>query len=164
MAPVSVTVRPLEPDDLPDVKAIFAQSVAHHAALDPLFAKTPDAPETWGDYVLGLSHDTPEARVLVALTEGGAVGYVIGRVTELPPIYPNRRIGFVSNIAVDADHRRLGVGRALFEALRAWFVEQAVDHIELNVATSNPLSMGYWAAMGGRAHTVGMVIELSRDA
>jgi ribosomal protein S18 acetylase RimI-like enzyme len=54
---------------------------------------------------------------------------------------------------VDPAARRSGVGQALFDALKAWFRERGASHLELAVAHNNPVSQGFWRAVGCTDYT-----------
>jgi hypothetical protein len=40
------------------------------------------------------------------------------------------------------------VGRALFEALKVWFREKGVSHIQLEAGHNNPTSQAPWQTIG----------------
>jgi ribosomal protein S18 acetylase RimI-like enzyme len=155
-----ITIRELEKEDLPHVKAIFREFVRYHENWDAIFQKIEAAEEAWGDYILESHTKVEDSRALVAELNGKIVGYCVGHVTEKPPIYAEKLIGEVENIAVKAGYKRRGIGERLFRAMKDWFVERGVCHVELEAATANPQSMGFWGKMGGREFTKRMVIEI----
>jgi hypothetical protein len=66
----------------------------------------------------------------------------------------------VENIAVKAGNKRREIGERLFRVMKDWFVERGVFHVELEAATANLQSVGFWGKMGGREFTKRMVIEI----
>jgi GNAT superfamily N-acetyltransferase len=156
-----ITVRELERGDLPHVKVIFQEFVRYHENWDGIFRKIEAAEEAWGDYILESHTEVEDSRALVAELNGKIVGYCVGHVIEKPPIYAEKLIGEVENIAVRAGYKRRGIGERLFRAMKDWFVEHGVYHIELEAATANPQSVGFWGKMGGREFIKRMVIELA---
>ncbi len=86
--------------------------------------------EPWSQASLEEELTNPAAVFLVALGEGGEVlGYagmhdIVGE-------------GYVSNIAVFPEFRRMGAGKALVEALLRYGMEHRLDLITLEVRCSN---------------------------
>lgn len=155
-----VNIRELRQGDLPEVKAIFREFVQYHERWDSIFEKVDSAEEVWGNYVQESQQHDENCRVLVAEFEGNVVGYCLGRVVEKPPIYRERLIGEVGNIAVKEGYRRRGIGGSLFTAIREWCKERGVSHIEIEAATANPQSVSFWNKMGGREFIKRMEIRI----
>jgi ribosomal protein S18 acetylase RimI-like enzyme len=119
----------------------------HHAALDERFRPAPDGEEHWENVLRDWIRDD-DTRVLVADAEGQLVGYIIGMMRENPPVLLPPVYGLVSDICVDPAWRQRGIGRRLFEALKDWFTEKELSTVQLNVAHTNPVSQGFWRAVG----------------
>jgi ribosomal protein S18 acetylase RimI-like enzyme len=132
-----------------------------HENWDAIFHKIEAAEESWGDHILESHTKVEDTRALVAELTGKIVGYCMGHVTKKPPIYAEKLIGEVENIAVKEGYKRRGIGETLFQAMKDWFVERGVCHVELEAATANPQSVGFWGKMGGREFMKRMVIELA---
>jgi ribosomal protein S18 acetylase RimI-like enzyme len=157
---MEVIIRELKEEDLPQVKAIFGEFVAYHQQWDAIFEKIASASEMWGDYVYGSHTQDESCRVLIAERGGHIVGYCMGRIAQKPPIYQARTIGEIRNIAVKEGHKRQGIGGKLFTTIREWFTEHNVDHIEIEAATANPQSVGFWGKMGAREFIKKMEIRI----
>jgi ribosomal protein S18 acetylase RimI-like enzyme len=146
-------VRTCTAEDLPQVVPIFEEFVAYHADLDGYFEKVDGHGDMFASWVESLL-DAPDARALVAEapSEAGGrsqvVGYGLGRIQELPPLYPDPRYGYVDNIGVTEPWQRRGVGAQLFAELRRWFQERGVRRVELFAALGNPKSTRFWRKMG----------------
>ena len=160
IGPMEITIRELKKEDLPHVKVIFHEFVRYHEQWDAIFQKVEAAEGAWGDYILESHTQIEDSRVLVAELDDKIVGYCVGHVVEKPPIYAERLIGEVGNIAVKEEYKRRGIGERLFRAMKDWLIERGVCHVELEAATANPQSVGFWGKMGGREFIKRMVIEL----
>jgi GNAT superfamily N-acetyltransferase len=74
-----------------------------------------------------------------------AIGLAEGSVINPAPVFDLGRVLHIHALYVDRDHRRLGVGRALLEALLDWGRGQGCVEAELNVlvgSTARPLYEG----------------------
>jgi ribosomal protein S18 acetylase RimI-like enzyme len=157
---MEVIIRELKKQDLPEVKAIFGEFVRYHQQCDIVFEKIASANEMWGDYVYRSHTQDENCRFLVAELDGHIIGYCLGRIAQKPPIYQAKMIGEIGNIAVKEGYKRQGIGGKLFTTIREWFIEHSVDHIEIEAATANPQSVGFWEKMGGRAFIKKMEIQI----
>jgi len=152
-------------DDIDAVAHLWQGLVAYHHALDD--ALPPAVPQGARRYARRLTDrlDDPMARVFVAELEGEIVGYVLGVVVDLAPeMFAQQPNGFLADIFVAAEHRRCGIGRALVEALTAWFREQGLHHFEWHVAARNEGSLAFWRSLGGRELMVRMRANLDGES
>jgi ribosomal-protein-alanine N-acetyltransferase len=83
--------------------------------------------------------------LLVAETGGQVVGYVITRRTVLGGL---RRYGHVVSLAVEASHRRQGIGRRLMEAALAHLAQRRVATVGLEVRLSNRAAQALYEQLG----------------
>lgn len=102
---MQVTIRELEEKDLPQVKIIFSEFVRYHEQRDAILEKIDAAEEAWGSYVFQSQAKDETCRVLVAELGTEIVGYCVGHIVEKPPIYQEKLIGEVSNIALTTPHK-----------------------------------------------------------
>ena len=86
--------------------------------------------------------------ILVAESGGELVGQIIGLLRDPYLCFEPERFGYVTDVVVHPAARRNGIGRALFNALQAWFRERGARHIELQVAHNNRVSQAFWRAVG----------------
>lgn len=85
---------------------------------------------------------------LAAFDEDEPVGQLIAY--ELIRRHGDGRMMFVYEIGVRADYRRRGVGRGLFESLRALCSERSISRAFLMTNESNPAAMAFYESLGAR--------------
>jgi ribosomal protein S18 acetylase RimI-like enzyme len=150
MATASVQVRPARYTDHGAVAAIFDEFMALHHGWRPNFFRptligfTPAIFQRW--------LDEPDALNLVAEIGGSVAGYTrAGRYSGFSNefIFPRRGV-HVGVLAVAAQARRQGIGRALFEAVEEWAKAWEAEAIGLDMAPLNAAARAFYEALGYR--------------
>src|ERR1700729_2615157 len=130
----SVSVRRATPEDAEAILFIFMQSAELHARLDPERNHVPGRDEILERYRMGGQHpeDSIAAVTLVAEEAGQVVGFLDARLTKpFDPMYRPTTYCFIADIAVAADQRSQGVGRALMRAAEQWAAEHGAEFVLL---------------------------------
>ncbi len=144
-----VVIRPARLADLPEILTLWRQLQDINAAVDPRLTLSGSAPDWMADF-LREQMDNPNAAVLVALTGADppvVVGYTLGQILRRPTL-ADGDCGYVADLCVRENRRGQGIGRRLYERLRAWFVGQGLTAIEVQVVRANPASQAFWRKMG----------------
>jgi len=147
---VDFVVRPGTEEDLPAMLRLWRKMMDFHARLESRFRPLPPpaGEQAWEKHLRKDVWGNEDWCVLVAEADGKLVGQIIGMLRDTVPVFEPARYGHVTDIVVDPPAWRSGVGRALFEALKAWFRERGSSHLQLTVAYGNPVSQTFWRAMG----------------
>ena len=159
-----LVIRLVKPEDIDAVARLWEALVAYHRQLDA--SLPPAAPQGARRYARRLIDrmDDPMSRVLIAEVKGEVIGYVLGVVVDLAPeMFSQEASGFLADIYVDAAYRRMGVGKALVEALVAWFHEKGLRYYEWHVAARNEDSLAFWRSMSGREVMLRMRAEVDNN-
>jgi ribosomal protein S18 acetylase RimI-like enzyme len=135
--------------DRETIGLLWRELMAYHRALDARFTIAPDGEQKYLRHVQEMMRSR-NARVLVAeeIHSGEIVAYLMGELQSRPPIAMPGLYGFISDICVQQTWRHRGVGKALFEEIRRWFIARKATAIELYIAEANPGATAFWQAMG----------------
>lgn len=144
----AVKVRRGHSGDLDAIGLLWLQLMEYHAVRDPRFRARENGLESFRELLATQVLRRRDNVLFVAEFEGRVVGFMVARVDSAGPIYEDSEFGYVSDACVDESARRLGVGRALYEASRAWFRTRGVSNVRVSVATANPLARAFWSDMG----------------
>jgi ribosomal protein S18 acetylase RimI-like enzyme len=144
------TIRLATKKDLPEMRRLWREMMDVHARCEPRFRPLPppEGERAWEQHMREDVLGNEECCIFVAEAEGRLIGQMMGMLHDPYPVFEPGRYGYVTDVAVDPAARRSGVGRALFEALKAWFRAQGVTYLQLMVAHHNPISQAFWRALG----------------
>ena len=103
-----------------------------------LFAPPGAQPPTWDPHAaaqrLADAIEAADAEVLVAESDGAIAG-ICTVYDDFESVRFGRR-AWVEDLAVDADQRSRGIGKALLDAAKDWGRERGATHLELDSATA----------------------------
>jgi GNAT superfamily N-acetyltransferase len=149
--PPRVQIRRARRDDIPTLAALELALPQHHG-LSPVFSAgavptLEEAREEWeADF------DDPDFAVFVAEHDGNVIGSALGCSLEKSSLHSGLtrpdRAGFLGFAAVFPEHRGLGAGRALGEAVIWWATESGYPCIVTDWRVTNLLSSRTWPALG----------------
>ena len=94
----------------------------------------------WSENVLSSELKNPLSLWVVATNDGAVIGYVGAQIV------PDE--ADMMNLAVDAQYRRQGIGKALVEHLIASLQERMVRSLSLEVRVSNAPAVSLYEGMG----------------
>jgi len=156
-----VIIRRVEPRDEEAIARMWRTLSDYHVGLDRrLPVPTDGAAKQYAARLLE-QRDDPSTRAFVAEVDGQVVGYLLGAVIDLQSdLFEYVDTGFIADIYVDPGHRRRGIARRLVETINGWFADEGVRHVEWQAAVANADAIHFWEALGGRAITVRMRVEL----
>ncbi|MBQ6331873.1 MAG: GNAT family N-acetyltransferase [Clostridia bacterium] len=142
-------IRRAEEKDAPRISALLKQVLEVHAAVRPDMYRSGTQKYSEAD-VLKLLAD-PDCVLFVETDETDrTVGYAICFVHEIRDdgIIVGRRELYIDDLCVDECERKSGVGKRLFERVKAYAKENGFDWITLNVWNDNVNALAFYRKMG----------------
>ena len=142
-------IREARSADREAIGVLWRELMSYHRALDSRFTIAPDGQHKYVRHTMDMMRSR-NAMVLIAedISSGEVIGYLMGELQTRPAIAMPGLYGFVSDICVHEAWRHRGIGSALFEELRRWFISRKAQAIELYIAEENSTSFAFWSAMG----------------
>lgn len=145
-------IRPVDPDEIEAlVDQLWVPLAEEMERVNSYHALTDDAREKVLAYKRDLV-ESDEARTLVAVESGTLLGYVSAEVQPSAPIFRRGDDLYVSEVYVDEDHRRGGIGSDLLDAIAAWGREKGCETASVDVDVANAAARDLYEAIGFR-HT-----------
>jgi GNAT superfamily N-acetyltransferase len=97
------------------------------------------------------------AHVTIATLGSEIVGFIAARIRTLPPYFGRGQVGVITEVFVADEHRSLGIGRRMLDHTRAWYQENAVRRIELQVVAENPDGLRFYESLGWHRELIQLV-------
>ena len=82
-------------------------------------------------------------------SDNALIGGIIGRIDCVE----DHQYGIVEDIALDAHTYHAGLGRGLWQSLKAWFTEKNAEHILVHIPRYYPVEQAFWRALGAKEWT-----------
>ena len=154
-------IRPATREDLPALGTLGAMLVRAHYEFDRARFMAP-RPQTERGYAsfLGSQLDDEEAVVLVAERERAIVGYIYASLEPANWKELREAAGFVHDVVVAEDGRRLGVASALMRQAIDWLREHGAPRVMLWTASPNDPAQRLFEGLGFRRTMIEMTLEL----
>ncbi|MEI6054365.1 MAG: GNAT family N-acetyltransferase [Candidatus Saccharibacteria bacterium] len=140
-------IRNINSEDYESVREIITQVHNLHFDNRPDLYKK-DNPFN-KEYFESLSSDNNS--ILLAAEDGGSIiGICIATVKEVTdsPVHKERRYICIEDICVDEKHRRLGIGKRLYDEIVNIAKRLKADGIELTVFSFNKDAMSFYERLG----------------
>jgi ribosomal protein S18 acetylase RimI-like enzyme len=152
-------IRPGRREDAPATARLWMRSAEEHAAYDPIYATSPDAEKTMRRFLADLANGRHSFLFVAVCGDERVIGFVSGELREGSPTFHSKTWASVDDVYVAADHRSMGVGRALLENVRTWARERGADGVSLQVAAANERGRKFYEELGFREISVYEVLE-----
>lgn len=150
MPDFTVDIRPATYADFAPVARLIDEMSAQHHLWEPAVFRPAALGLTEAIFQTWL--DRPETLHIVAVLGGAVLGYAsadrwANSGSELT--YPRRRVN-VGIIGVSRDHRRAGIGRALFRSIEEWAEDYGAEAVSLYMSPHNEAAKAFYDALGYR--------------
>ena len=159
------TVRNAHSSDKDAIAGLWVELIRMHRAQDSRFTLAPNAEKIYARHAQEMIRSR-DGYVFVALENatGQIVGFIMGDLQNRPAYSLPGRYGFISDVYVLEPHRHSGIGRALFAAIKAAFVERKADAIQLYAAEANANGLAFWESLGMEPFLRLYHLELSTES
>ena len=92
--------------------------------------------------------------VFVAVENKKIVGMIIGKRYNAISISKYKRKGYMSNLYIDKNYRKKGIGKKLLLHTLKWLKKQGVKHVSLEIHTNNSAAQNLSHKIGFKDYTI----------
>jgi len=82
--------------------------------------------------------------LIVSILDGKINGYALAGLSSRPPIFKDRKVGFIYDVYVEEKFRKRGIGKELLEEMFNWLKSNKIKNVELSVHAMNALGNKVW--------------------
>ncbi|OLS32757.1 MAG: putative N-acetyltransferase [Candidatus Heimdallarchaeota archaeon AB_125] len=137
-----------EKEDIKEIVKIWVETIDWHAKFDEDFTLDKDG-KTNFSFMVSKALYEPTQVVFVAKSGNKVIGFLYGFTKKHSGFFKKRVIAHISDIAVDDDFRRLGIGSKLMEKFEKDFArENQADELTLYVHLLNESGVKFYEKLG----------------
>jgi ribosomal protein S18 acetylase RimI-like enzyme len=104
--------------------------------------------------------DKKKNLVLVAEENGNIMGYLLGLIKDVPPVFKKAKFLFVLDFVVSKKYRGHGVGTLLMKETEKILKKRKISMIMLEVHVKNKNAQGFYNKLGFKGHTFHILKEI----
>ena len=157
----ALAIRRATKQDLPALGVLGALLLRTHHDFDPQRFMAPGAdPERGYAWFLGTQLSSDDVAIFVAERDGTVVGYVYAGIEPLSWKELRDEAGYIHDLLVADEARRLGVGEALLDAALAGLRGRGMPRVVVGTAAQNETARRLFERRGFRATMIEMTLEL----
>lgn len=148
--------------NLNDIEQVTKYGIAlleQHSHFDPYFTPTKTADKVYRNF-LEKSLSADDRFLLVAEKNGKLIGYTAAEIQARSPIFQITKNGYINDVFVEPEYRKLGIARKFLTELKGWFQSKDIDYVELSVLTKNEIGKKAWAKFGFDAYEIKERVEM----
>jgi GNAT superfamily N-acetyltransferase len=139
-------VRRARPADKPCLLDLWLRLSADGQAADPRYVLSPHAAEIANVFVEGWA--TGSQPTWVIEVSGEVVAFIVSKPAAAHPVLDVPASLVITDAYVLDEHRRLGLGRLLYETVRDFAVSEGFRTIEVGTLTKDHRAVSFWRSVG----------------
>jgi ribosomal protein S18 acetylase RimI-like enzyme len=142
-----VKVREAREDELLKAGELWSEFMQFNGRFDASFSIKDKAKDIFSKEMSD-KYPASDFRLAVAENDNGLIGFCFSYISRKPKYFKIERFGFIGDLYVKPECRRLGVGHDLVKDALNFFAKKRVNQIELLVAVKNDDAIKFWEAIG----------------
>jgi len=149
-------IREATKDDEPKIKELIEKLHAFEMPMEELYASRPDTAERNMRFFKRMIKND-NGTIFVAEVDNQIVGYAVCWIAKRPPyLYKVDRIGYISDVFVEEQYRRRGIGSALLGKILEWFKNKNIKYVELSVLVKNEKAIKFYEKHGFKVYSLNL--------
>lgn len=145
--PPKLKTRRASSDDFPAIGRLWKAMMDRHQQGDARFTLERGAATAFQRYLHDVLNNYYYA-IFVSTIDAEVVGYAIIAEMDNPEVFQLKKYGFICEISVDENRQRRGIGQALFDRAKRWFLRRGLKVVQLNVSPRNREALEFYHKLG----------------
>lgn len=146
-----MNIRKAKPQDIEDLTKHGLNLLRQHSDLDPYFTPADIADKIYRKF-LESCLNSEDKLLLVADIKGKVVAYAAGEIQTRSPIFKIKENGYINDIFVEKEFRKLGIARKFLTEFKEWFISKNIEYVELSVLANNQIAQKTWEKFGFKSY------------
>jgi ribosomal protein S18 acetylase RimI-like enzyme len=142
-----VKIREAREDELLKAGELWSEFMRFNGRFDSSFSIKDKAKDIFSKEMSD-KYPASDFRLAVAENGSGLIGFCFSYISHKPKYFKIEKFGFIGDLYVKPEFRRLGVGHDLVKDALNFFAKKRVNQIELLVAVKNDDAIKFWEAIG----------------
>jgi len=156
---MNIQIRKAKQNDIDAIVKLNEHLADYHRKVDKYYKPSSETRKSFRKYISEIIRKR-NIKILVAETDNKIVGYFIGTIEKAKPFTAPKKIGRISEVFVEEEFRKSGIGRMMFDELIRWFNKNKIKHIELSVDSRNEIGIKAWQKFGFKEFMKKMRLDL----
>ncbi len=140
-------IRAARDNELLRVARLWSEFMAYNGKFNDSFRIRKQGKEIFSREMLEKTSDKNN-HLAVADYDGEIVGFCFSYISQKPRFFQLDKFGFIGDLFVLPEYRRMGIGRELVDDAMNFFAGQKIKQIELLVAKKNVETIKFWESLG----------------
>ena len=154
-------IRKAKPQDIEQITKFGVILLKQHSDLDPYFTPVKTVDKVYRKFLEGCL-DSEDKLLLVAENNGKLVAYTVGEIQSRSLIFEISENGYINDVFVVEEFRKLGIARKFLSELKNWFKSKDIKYIELSVHAKNEIGIKTWAKFGFDDYEIKKIVEMEK--
>jgi ribosomal protein S18 acetylase RimI-like enzyme len=138
----NIRITDVHDDEIDLLHCLVDEFVSSHEPL-------PFRDNHWSVFREWLSTVKKEESKLFAVRSGQRIiGFSVCHILDNSPLLYPEKIGYVRVMIIGSDFRRDGVGSALWNGMKDWFLSKGIEQVELYTEYQNAVADAFWEKHG----------------
>lgn len=135
-------------DDIPELLKLWKEMMDYHSKLTK---KRYDLSKNYKKIMnewFSKNLKSNNSMTLKAVIGSKIIGYSLGFIKEIPHVFKDNKIAFISEAYVLPEYRKKDVMKKIVEEMKKFYRKKSFKDIELKVNSKNILAVKAWSKMG----------------
>ena len=98
------------------------------------------------DWLLKINKD--DSKLFAARSDKRIVGFAVCHILDNSPLLFPEKIGYVRVMIISSEFRQDGIGNALWNSMKSWFLSKGIEQVELYTEHNNTVAEAFWKKQG----------------
>ncbi len=157
---MNIEIKKAEIKDISELTRLWKGMINYHQKLSKKDFQLKNNAETLIKNFFIKNIKSKDSIVLKAIINKKTIGYMMAQPKELPPIYKNNIIGYISDGYIERQFRHKGIMNKMIQEAAKFFKKKGLKELGLKAYLKNKKGIGSWSKIGFKKEAVDMYMPI----